>query len=219
MKKSRTIYLTTLLVLFSIINGFSQTPVSKYGKLKLVGKQLSSECGNPVQIRGVSSHGIQWYNNCITSTSLEMLVNDWQIDAFRIAMYVAEGGYITAPETFKPRINSMVNYCERNGVYAIIDWHVLTPGDPNAYINEAKDFWDYMSKTHSGKKNVIYEICNEPNGVNWSSVKSYANTIIPIIRANDKDAIILVGTPEFSSNIDAAANDPLTGAKDRKSVV
>ena len=211
MKKSITIYLTTVLLLTSISFTFSQTPVSKYGRLKLVGKQLSSECGDPIQLRGMSSHGIQWYRSCLNVTSLGLLLNDWNIDVLRVAMYIGEGGYLTDSTAFKNTVNSYVNYCDRNGIYSIIDWHVLTPGDPNTNINEAKGFWDYMSKTHSGKKNVIYEICNEPNGVNWNSVKNYANTIIPIIRANDKEAIILVGTPNYSSDLDSPANSPLTG--------
>ncbi|MDE5873697.1 MAG: glycoside hydrolase family 5 protein, partial [Lachnospiraceae bacterium] len=57
---------------------------------------------------------------------------------------------------------------------------------------------------------IIYEICNEPNGgTSWSEVKSYAEEIIPIIRKNDPDAIIIVGTPTWSQDVDIAAQDPL----------
>jgi endoglucanase len=40
-------------------------------------------------------------------------------------------------------------------------------------------------------------------------VKTYANEIIPIIRANAPDSIILVGTPTWSQDIHQAANSPL----------
>ncbi|MBC7390872.1 MAG: cellulase family glycosylhydrolase [Opitutaceae bacterium] len=212
MKRSITIYLTSSIIFLSLTLTNAQSPVSKFGRLKLVGKQLSSECGKPVQLRGMSSHGIQWFKNCLTGPSLGILINDWNIDVLRMAMYVDEGGYLTDTTYFKNTINTYVNYCDKNGVYCIIDWHVLTPGDPNAHIKESKGFWNYMSAMHSAKKNVIYEICNEPNGVSWSTVKNYANTIIPIIRANDKEAIILVGTPNYSSDLDSPANDPITGA-------
>lgn len=39
-----------------------------------------------------------------------------------------------------------------------------------------------MSKKYSKQKNVIYEICNEPNGCSWSTIRSYAAQVIKIIR-------------------------------------
>ena len=46
---------------------------------------------------------------------------------------------------------------------------------------------------------MIYEIANEPNGVSWSTIKSYAEQVIPVIRANDPDAVVIVGTRGWSS--------------------
>ena len=42
-------------------------------------------------------------------------------------------------------------------------------------------------------------------------MKKYAEEVIPIIRSNDKDAIILVGTPNWCQYLNDAADDPLTG--------
>lgn len=59
---------------------------------------------------------------------------------------------------------------------------------------------------------MIYEICNEPNGgTSWSDIKSYAEIIIPVIRKNDKNAIIIVGTPNWSQDVDIVSEDPITG--------
>ena len=58
---------------------------------------------------------------------------------------------------------------------------------------------------------MIYEICNEPNGgTTWSDIRSYAEIIIPVIRANDPDAIVIVGTPTWSQDVDVAAEKPLS---------
>lgn len=97
-------------------------------------------------------------------------------------------------------------------MYVIVDWHILSDSDPNNHIDDAKEFFDKVSKEYAAQENVIYEICNEPNGgTQWSSVKSYAETIIPVIRANDKDALIIVGTPNWSQDVDIASQDPITG--------
>ena len=40
---------------------------------------------------------------------------------------------------------------------------------------------------------------------------AYAEKIIPVIRENAPDAIIIVGTPTWSQDVDKAAADPITG--------
>lgn len=70
-----------------------------------------------------------------------------------------------------------------------------------------------MASLYKNYDNVIYEICNEPNNVSWSEIKKYAEEVIPAIRAIDKDAIIIVGTPTWSQDVDVVANDPIKGHK------
>lgn len=105
-----------------------------------------------------------------------------------------------------------VELCIKLDMYAIIDWHVLNPGDPLKYTNEAIEFFDSISKKYADSPNVIYEICNEPNsGASWNgSVKPYAEQVIPVIRANDPDAVIIVGTPTWSQDIHEALANPLS---------
>ena len=97
-------------------------------------------------------------------------------------------------------------------MYAIIDWHILSDGNPQTHQSEAKTFFSEMSKEFAKNTNVLYEICNEPNGnTSWSQIKSYAQEVIPAIRKNDPDAVILVGTPNWSQYVDQAAADPIRG--------
>lgn len=204
------------LLLLSLVmaTGLSaQTVVSMNGKLKLVGNQLSSECGNPVQLRGMSTHGVQWFGNCINNDAFTSLKNDWKCDIVRLALYVDEGGYLKDPSGWRTKIDAWVDQVGALGMYCMIDWHVLTPGDPNAHTTESIEFWKYMATKHKGKKHVLYEICNEPNGVNWGTIKTYANQVIPAIRAIDPETIIIVGTPFWSGKPgEVVSGGPLTGA-------
>ncbi len=79
-------------------------------------------------------------------------------------------------------------------MYAIIDFHTLTPGDPNVNLDNAKTFFKNVATRNASKKNVIYEIANEPNGVSWDQIRTYANQVIPVVRAADSDAVVIVGT-------------------------
>ena len=96
-------------------------------------------------------------------------------------------------------------------MYVIIDWHILNDSNPQTNKAEAKAFFEEMSKKYKNYDNVLYEICNEPNGgASWDGdIKPYAEEIIPIIRNNSPDSVIIVGTPTWSQDIDKAAANPL----------
>lgn len=175
------------------------TPVDVNGQLHVCGVNLCNRYDRPVQLRGMSTHGIQWFDACYDAASLDALANDWKSDLLRIAMYVQEDGYETDPAGFTRRVNDLVDMAEARGMYALIDFHTLTPGDPNANLDRAKTFFASVAARNAGKKNVIYEIANEPNGVSWTAVKSYAEQVIPVIRAADPDAVVIVGTRGWSS--------------------
>ena len=46
---------------------------------------------------------------------------------------------------------------------------------------------------------TIYDVANEPNGVPWSSIKNYADQIIPVIRNIDSNAPVFIGTHGWGS--------------------
>lgn len=183
--------------------------------LNVSGTHLEDSSGSIVQLRGLSTHGLSWYPDYINSDFFKQLNEEFDINVIRLAMYTDDyNGYCTGGDKdyLKNLIDNGVSYASQNNMYAIIDWHILSDGNPNQYINEAMAFFDEMSKKYNGNTNVLYEICNEPNGsTTWEDVKSYAVQVIDVIRKNDKDAVIIVGTPEWCQRIDAAADDPITG--------
>ena len=183
--------------------------------LHVEGTQLVDPEGNPVQLKGISTHGIAWFPEYVNQDLFTELSETWDVDVIRLAMYTAEnGGYCTGgdQDQLKQLVKNGVEYATNAGMYAIIDWHVLNDQNPNTYQSQAIAFFDEMSATYASYDNVIYEICNEPNsGVTWAEIKSYALNVIPVIKTNDPDAVIIVGTPTWSQDVDVAAEDPITG--------
>lgn len=185
----------------------SGTPVAVNGQLSVCGTQLCNQHGQPVQLKGMSSHGIQWYGwqgsntekACLTTASLDTLASAWKANVIRISMYVQEDGYETDPDGFTKQVNQLIDEATKRGIYAIVDWHMLEPGDPNYNLARAKTFFTAIATAHKNNNNLLYEIANEPSGVPWSSIKSYAEALIPVIRAIDNKTVILVGTPGWSS--------------------
>ena len=184
------------------------------GALSVKGTQLVDSAGNPVQLRGISTHGLAWFPDYVNGDCIRQLKEEWGMNVFRLAMYTAESrGYCTGGnrDDLKALVRDGVEYATDCGMYVIIDWHILSDGNPNIYIDEAKAFFEEMSREYADYTNVFYEICNEPNGgTSWSDVKAYAEQVIAVIRENDEDGIILVGTPNWSQYVEQAAADPIT---------
>jgi endoglucanase len=175
------------------------TPVAINGQLHVCGTKLCNERNQPIQLRGMSTHGIQWYAQCVKAASLDALANDWKADVLRISMYIQEGGYETNPRKFTDLVHSYIEEATKRGMYALVDWHQLSPGDPNFNTARAKTFFTEIAQRHKDKKNIIYDIANEPNGVSWANVKRYAEDLIPVIRAQDPDGVVFVGTHGWST--------------------
>src|SRR5688500_8007944 len=87
----------------------AQTPVQKNGQLKVCGTKLCNQYNNPIQLRGMSTHGIQWFYQCLTDASLDALAYNWGSDILRISLYVQEGGYETDPVGFTNKVTNLIN--------------------------------------------------------------------------------------------------------------
>ncbi|MCM1299907.1 MAG: cellulase family glycosylhydrolase [Firmicutes bacterium] len=189
--------------------------VKDHGRLSVKGAQLVDKNGNNFQLKGMSTHGIAWFPDFINESSFKTLRDDWNTNAVRLAMYTHENsGYCSGGDKtyIKSLVEKGVDIATDLGMYVIIDWHVLQEQNPQTYKSEAKAFFEEMSAKYKNYDNVIYEICNEPNGsASWDNdVKPYAEEIIPIIRKNAPDAVIIVGTPTWSQDIDKALANPLS---------
>lgn len=183
--------------------------VSGSSNLYVSGTKIYNRYNEEFVLKGISSHGLQWYSDLLTYDNLKHLRDEWGINAFRLAMFTEEGGYIENP-SLKQKVLEISNILIDLDMYVIIDWHILSDGDPMKHINESRDFFNEVSSLYRDCPNVIYEICNEPNNVTWEdSIKPYANEIIPIIRKNSPNSLIIVGTPTWSTEVDQVINSPL----------
>ena len=195
------------------------TPLALNGQLSVSGANIVNSSGEKFQILGMSTHGIMWedYSDILSKASLKVLRDDWGINTIRIAMYTEEwGGYTTSSAyalQARKKIYKAVETASSLGLYVIIDWHILNDGNPQTHQSEAIKFFKIMAKRYKNYNNIIYEICNEPNGsgVTWSgNIKPYAKKVIAAIRKYDDDALIICGTPTWSQDIDDVVNNRLS---------
>jgi len=209
------------LLILLIIPFTYATPFSENGELHVCGNQMCNENNYPIMLRGVSTHGINWFgwadDDCMNEASMDALADDWGADILRIANYPeGEGdGYVHRQAHITNVVDTMIEAATERGMYVLVDWHQGLDGgggDPNYWFDyNGQDyvtpFFEHVATKYGEQGNIIYGICNEPNDayepltglVTWSTIKTYADRLIPSIRAIDPDGLVLVGTPHFAS--------------------
>lgn len=190
------------------------TPVATHGRLQVVGNRICDQKGSPIQLRGMSLFwsntgwgGERFFNASVVGN----LADTWKTPIVRAPIGVeGTGGYLesaAAAAANKARVKAVVDAAIAKGIYVIIDWHYSSA---NLYTSQATAFFTEMAQTYGSYPNVIFEIYNEPTSNSWSSLKSYANTIIGAIRGAGSQNLVVVGTPTWSQDVDVAAADPIT---------
>jgi endoglucanase len=184
-------------------------PVSAHGLLRVDGRKLVGADGQTVSLAGVSFGWSQWeaapyYNAKVVN----WLQQDWQASIVRAALGVHEKGYLSHPAEEKARVCAVVDAAIAADLYVLIDWH---DHHANEHTDLAVAFFSEMARKYGRQPHVMYEIFNEPiKGLTWSrDVKPYAEKVIAAIRAIDPDNLIIVGTPNWSQDVDIAAADRL----------
>lgn len=192
----------------------AETPYDTHGKLSVTDSHLTDSFGDLFQLRGVSTMNLTQGSELVSKDTFQTLRDDWHINTVRLAVYpTGDGGYNTLDEAGRAACHELlingVKAADELGLYVIIDWHTLSDGDPNLNRETAASFFHSISLSLKDYDNVLYEICSTPNAVSWDSVSSYALYVIDVIRANVPDSIIIVGTPDRSQNLEAAALAPI----------
>ena len=188
---------------------YEDTPYGKHGALHVDGLQVKDKYDQPFTLRGASTHGMHWGDGetFLNKTAFQNLRDEWGVNMVRLVSYVTQGGYTQgSKDKLDKHIQEGVSDLTDLGMYAIIDWHVHAE-NPNDKKSEAIQFFDTYSKKYKDQSNIIYEICNEPTGTPWNQIRPYAVDVIKTIRANDPDAIIVVGTNTWSQDVDEVATN------------
>ena len=190
------------------------------GKLSVKGADLVNKSGRKYQLFGLSTHGLQWFGRYANFDTIASIQETFGINVIRFAFYTDEDGYCDGSESRKKQmledLKRGVEAATQLGLYVIIDWHMVgaendADKNPLTYLEQSKEFFSYISEYYKRQNNILYEIMNEPNrSTSWADCKKYANEVIPCIRKNT-DAVILVGNPQWTADLNSVMQDPLVG--------
>ncbi|RYZ10230.1 MAG: glycoside hydrolase family 5 protein [Myxococcales bacterium] len=187
------------------------TVVEQNGHLHVAEGQLRNEAGEAVQLKGASSMWLNWEEDGYAEslTALRWMRNNWNLKVIRAAMGVEpDNAFLAFPDVAKEQVFQVVDNAIAAGVYVIVDYHAH-----KAYENQdaAVAFFSEVAEKYAGSPNVIYETFNEPIEIAWPALKQYHEAVVAAIRAKDEEAVIILGTPNYSQNVDLAAQDQVAG--------
>lgn len=207
----------------SNVNDGGVAAISVQGNQVLFGGQAKSIAGYSLFWSNTGWGAERFYN----ADAVAFIKNNWNAQLVRIALGVdptnngqfgpaPTGAYLdnSTPGNQQAQYNmvtTVIDAAIANDMYVIVDWH---SHHANNFTSEAIQFFGQISAQYGAYNNVIYEVFNEPLNVSWSGeIKPYAEQVIREIRKNDPDNLIIVGTPNWSQDVDQAANDPITITK------
>lgn len=192
--------------------------VTKHGQLHTSGKGLANKDNQMTSFAGPS-----WAWSCSTpkywtADAVRYFVEDWKAGIIRLPMSIApdlysnqgtyngktwnKDNYFYSPEYAMGMMETMIDAAIENDIYVVVDFHEHWAAKDDIKA-KAKTFFADISKLYGSYPNIIYEIFNEPrDNTSNSEVTAYANEIIPIIRANDPDNVIVIGSTWFSQQPD-----------------
>ena len=200
---------------------YAETPVGKHGRLHLAkvdgygnAPVIVDRYGKPFQMRGASTHGVQWFPEYINKGAMQTLRDEWGVNLLRMACYVTQyNGYTNGGQSLiDSKIVEGVQAAKELGMYVIVDWHIHEE-NPHTTKTVAEQFFKKYATLYKDYDNVIFEICNEPTGVQWytggKDLYSYCKDIAGIIRDCGSEALIVCGTNNWSQDVEDVAKKPL----------
>ena len=200
---------------------YAETPVGKHGRLHLAkvdgygnAPVIVDQYGKPFQMRGASTHGVQWFPEYINKGAMQTLRDEWGVNLFRMACYVTQyNGYTSGGQSLiDSKIVEGVQAAKELGMYVIVDWHIHEE-NPHTTKSVAEQFFKKYATMYKDYDNVIFEICNEPTNVQWytggNDLYSYCKDIAGIIRDCGSKALIVCGTNNWSQDVEDVAKKPL----------
>ncbi|MEI6597029.1 MAG: cellulase family glycosylhydrolase [bacterium] len=188
--------------------------------------------GAPIILSGVAMgdpHDRIVNYNRSSFADYKIIKNDWSTNVVRLSVH--PGVFLNDWARGKKILEDEVAAARANGLFVIIDWHVI--GEPDGWykpntISEnkyytynsdfltAKKFWQYAAKKFKADRGIIFELWNEPvnesNNLSWNKLKSYLAELTELIRNTSSQNVILAPGVNWGYDLRGIKADPLSGA-------
>ena len=177
---------------------------SNSGQLHISGSKILDKNNHEVLLHGASIPTIisltdeNPSRDGITNLNSLHTLRNWGANVVRL-FAAADNHYSPAfignEDAFTIQYKKIIDMAIQSDMYIVVNWDGAR-NNGSSFTPEAVDFFTRISSAYPNDPHIIYEIWNEPEDSNdWTDVHNHANAVIPAIRANSPNAVVLVGTP------------------------
>jgi endoglucanase len=226
----------------SVLSSIEQVHAAVLPEISVSGNMLVAN-GQEIKLRGVNALDPLALNRYIGhwDNTYFAQISTWGANVVRIPIHPSElknhfydyDGSCTFPLSYQECRNPMtvieqaVSWSADNGMYSIIDWHVIgslvTGYFPNRMYNttqaETENFWRQIATRFKDDTRVAaYELLNEPvtdkNGwqvseSQWIAQRDWFEALVDVIRAIDPDKPIICNGLDWGYNLSYAGANPV----------
>jgi len=222
-RRIKTKYICALILslvfgLGNVTTSQATTPRSTLQSVSILGNQIVDQNGKPLRLLGVNKSGTEYA--CAQGWGIfdgpfdlpaVLAMKSWGINAVRIplnsACWLSRSSVANSKFTgavYRSAIIDVVKLLQSQGMVAILDLHVNPPRNGNsvkttvaAPNQDAIVFWKSVAVNFKLYKNVLFDLFNEPQGVDWNCWRNGClakDGITYVGMQNITDAIRLTGS-------------------------
>lgn len=185
------------------------------GKLHKSGKTILDKDNNSIDLQGCALFHVPDLVPTLHTYETLKCLKYWGVNVVRLPIYLLYHpqfdttnvdmfcrGYTEVPEFIKETMDTIIDWCVELGLYVLVDFHCLAGDDDvNAYTAYAVDFFTHFTTKYGTTDNVLYEILNEPHRNAIATLAPYLSTVVPIIRANVVNPIMVMGRSILTDDV------------------
>lgn len=181
-------------------------------RLTVAGNRLMIRCGDrivPTRLKGINRSGLQHKLGLRLAgfgmdptPELQRWRDEWRTVAVRVPLAQT---YYLFYQQYRDDLDLLVAAARSLGLYLILELHGYDAEnlhhqqpDPNA----TPGFWAQLARRYGAETHVVFDLWNEPWGVQWAQWKGNAELILRAIRgAGATDTLVLVGGLDYAYDL------------------
>lgn len=172
-------------------------------QLHVEGTYIRDMFGNTIYLKGVNFNTDVWWTRGLIDEQQIVYMKQWGANVIRITITGWAVPKWNTDEAFRSKMDDIISWAEIHGIYVVISGYHLTIDGSFPYHcdisgwedNEWNDWiahWESIATRYSEKTNVLYDLLNEPIGVeSRDAYKAGMEAAIDAIRTIDHDSLII----------------------------
>ena len=123
--------------------------------LQVKGTKIVTAKGKEITLRGVSTHGIAWFPQYVNKEAFRSFQ---KMGENKISLALYSDPAAGFQKTLYGKVEEGIKAATDLGMYVIVDWHILSDGNPKTNQSAAKAFFTHFAKKYASPGRPYGEI-------------------------------------------------------------